>query len=497
LINVMLVEDEPPVMRLFEKLLSEHGAFSVAAKAINGKRALEELAKQKIDVVFTDIRMPVMDGLELAGELQKSYPESFTVLVSGYQDFEYARKAIQYDVFDYLLKPVSKNDLFALLDKLEVAVNTGLREKKRKNVMNAIRDEQGEATDLREGESFCAVLLICAGAFPLSHDDSMFPSRVFWDQIDRKNIIDETYSSMIFNGKTASEKVVVIELEKDTDPKELIFTIYERLRKDGKLPVTLSSFENTLSINGISEGLRVLRSRLYTGIRFCRSSVLLQEIQAQDLTNDVDIQTLTESVLQALNTENRQNLEQTLYVVLNQLYLAECTQLELVSFLRSIVSAAFSKLSAFESKYLSLNLEIDEAVSGATDIKGLADDIASILFAMKEKKNGQGTEKVPALIREMESFLKENYSQSITNTLLSQKFGFVPSYLSRLFKTYTGTSPSEYLTDFRIAKAKQFMSEKPDLMVKEVAAMVGIGDQYYFSKLFKKGTGQWPTEFRG
>ena len=100
------------------------------------------------------------------------------------------------------------------------------------------------------------------------------------------------------------------------------------------------------------------------------------------------------------------------------------------------------------------------------------------------------------MVEEIEQYLIMNYSKSISSEILSKKFGFVPSYLSKMFRSVKGMSPSEYLTNYRVDKAKQIIREKPDVRIREVARVIGYEDQYYFSKIFKKYAGIWPKEFQ-
>ncbi len=109
MIRALIVEDEPPIARdTAMQIQCSDIRFQAVHLALNGKEALRYLAKNPVDVVFTDVRMPVMDGIALVAELAVSYPEIPVVVISGYADYEYTRQAINCHVFDYLLKPLTK-----------------------------------------------------------------------------------------------------------------------------------------------------------------------------------------------------------------------------------------------------------------------------------------------------------------------------------------------------------------------------------------------------
>lgn len=120
--NILLVDDEPILRRsIIRKINEVDPIFKVAFQAGNGLDALELLKRpdrEDIHAVITDIRMPEMDGLKLAGELHKSFPELPVIVLSGYADFEYAKSALHYGVKEYLLKPVENEELESALQHL-------------------------------------------------------------------------------------------------------------------------------------------------------------------------------------------------------------------------------------------------------------------------------------------------------------------------------------------------------------------------------------------
>ena len=123
MIRILVVEDEIPILRSICSLIEQTDSeFQVAARARNGKEALDILDTQVIDVVFLDIHMPVMDGMEVLQELQKKELDVLIVVLSGYQDFEYVRMAMRHGAVDYLLKPAKREELKRVLYEVESRV---------------------------------------------------------------------------------------------------------------------------------------------------------------------------------------------------------------------------------------------------------------------------------------------------------------------------------------------------------------------------------------
>ncbi|WP_105619759.1 response regulator transcription factor [Vallitalea okinawensis] len=118
-IRVLIVEDEPPIQRSLKKLIENiNPSFKVADTAFNGDEAIEKLKHSDFHVVFTDIRMPVKDGFHVLNYINNHNLEIIPIILTGFEEFEYARQAIQLNVLDYLLKPVDVDSLTKLLDQI-------------------------------------------------------------------------------------------------------------------------------------------------------------------------------------------------------------------------------------------------------------------------------------------------------------------------------------------------------------------------------------------
>ena len=158
--KVLIAEDEPPIMRMIKSTLeSVDSDFKVTECCINGKNAVEKLKNEDLDIVITDIKMPIMTGIELAGWIYQNKPDTKVIIVSGYSDFEYARKALEYKVFDYLLKPISKDKVSELTQRIKSEIAD----------KNKMFDENNTI-----------VILACAGAYLLYGSEVLLPGERFW-----------------------------------------------------------------------------------------------------------------------------------------------------------------------------------------------------------------------------------------------------------------------------------------------------------------------------
>lgn len=132
LYRIILVDDEEEVRKsIIRKIDWQAVGFTVVGDAENGEDALEKIEALEPDVVLTDIRMPYMDGLTLAEKIRQRYPSMKIVIFSGYDDFDYAKRAIKLNVTEYILKPVNVEELTAILRRIQESPRRGDRAKAR------------------------------------------------------------------------------------------------------------------------------------------------------------------------------------------------------------------------------------------------------------------------------------------------------------------------------------------------------------------------------
>lgn len=494
-IKVLVVEDEPPIMRATVAAIEQSNSnFEVVATAINGKKAIEALEKQCIDIVFTDIRMPVMDGITLSEHIKNNYPNTITVLLSGYQDFEYAKKAIEFKVFDYLLKPISKQKLTELLTHLENEVQQKMN-KKKKDMMSKVMSE----SNLQFMDSKCAILLVHAGAMLVYGNDVLVPAIAFWNKISVENIVagilGQQQGYIVFYGNTVSERIIVIESDSCSHTKNITEAIFKKLSDIDHITITIACISD-INLSEAGQSFHKLRQCVSENIILNQSQVLycdeLERLKAHD--DNIYSKQQLESITSYIKGAEFDKVKHLLMQIFDDMYKYSMTQQQVTDFLDMVVNHYYFHSDIEDKSGNVIKKEIYGAIANFSDYVSLVEDVVSVLATLKSQRKSKN-EKQPQLIDNIEQYLIKNYNESITNAVLSKEFGFVPSYISRLFRQFKGVSPSEYLTHFRIDKAKQIMKENPHFMVKEIADMVGFNEAYYFSKTFKKETGMWPSDY--
>ncbi|MBP3902424.1 MAG: response regulator [Blautia sp.] len=161
--RVMIVDDEPMAVKAIERIIERNcPAFTVVGTAGNGREALEMLPETKPDLVLTDIAMPLMSGLELAKAARETEPEVSFVVISGYQDFQYMRDAIQTGVLDYLAKPIVPSVIVSMMERVRLKLQAAFYERRNKvlrELCHGVKVPQNEMDRLFPMDSYCAALL--------------------------------------------------------------------------------------------------------------------------------------------------------------------------------------------------------------------------------------------------------------------------------------------------------------------------------------------------
>ena len=203
MIRVVVVDDEPYLLRSIKQRIEQaHADFKVVGEALDGEQALIVIDQARPDIVFTDIRMPVTDGLRLIEELRKRNCDALPVILSGYQDFDYAKRAVRLDVVDYLLKPLHPETLATLLQELREKVENRKKKRQQDVLESIIRNRVDATLSARDIEQLFssyrgyACLYICAGASCTYATSSPFPAAERWSRMDLgaeipKHLIDD------------------------------------------------------------------------------------------------------------------------------------------------------------------------------------------------------------------------------------------------------------------------------------------------------------------
>lgn len=512
MIEVLIAEDDALTRIGLQSMMAwEQYGYTIVGVAENGQDALTLAIELKPDIIITDIRMPVLDGLQLIRALKHEQLQAQFIILSAYNDFAYVREALQLGAIDYLLKLDIEPDL--LLASLQKAVNL-LPTKK-----NSVKTIDGTEREL-------CIKKLLFGKYG-SEQEVMHELKSLQIELPRKNLM---LISCVEEALSERE----IELVHYPEVKTIEWTLNELLREYGiscgcvirnqEYMVVVSLFESYVSSN-----YATTRYEIITNIQeyFSRSYNLRFIVQVSRLLqNYLDISAAYKEICtnqkRTDNFETPANEQHICRMALKRIReaLEERSEKALMKYFNEFFSclsdAKIMDTCILQSLFISLVHNIDLAVQESAlhfpdwdvdkeilQVSSRCTELPDFLAYAKRVQllclnaltcattaSGRG------VVISAKQFIERNYSDNtLTLSDIADSANVSENYLCRLFKRELEISPMQYLTQVRLSQAKRLLKIS-QYQVKEICDRVGINNPFYFDRLFKRYTGITPTEFR-
>lgn len=534
MLNVLIVDDEPLERQAIRMILDTcRSNYRVVGEAADGEQALYLARYLKPDVILLDIRMPILDGMEVARILRPELPATRFVIVSAYGEFDYARQAVALGISQYLLKPVDTQELVELLDRLNEEV---LGERKSRQEMEKLRAtlqdvmpliQVGFVMDLINGSltneaevrtraQFLGIHSIPRAAMHVWIDNlsgqhtylSELESQILQKQVGDciQEAVKEWPGTMVVpmgNGRyvvllcaveTADDRVI-----RETS-QGLGDKICAMVRSRTKITVTVGLGRPSKGPGGLArsheEALAAGEYRfLYGGDQAIHaddvmspqdSRILLEEGSEKGMALSIRMGDWEKSKQYLMSLWGNFSAKGKFNAADVRMKLLEITALAS----RAAVEAGVAPDEvAFFSVPSSREITSPEALASIQGqyLAWLSELVARVR-ASREFRNA-------SLVDKAVRYVDDNYHQELSLEDAARQVFLSPCYFSRLFKQVKGWSFSEYLTQVRMEEAKKLLVNT-DLMISEVATRVGYRDARYFSQVFKKMAGTTPGNFR-
>ncbi|KAI4446806.1 Protein-glutamate methylesterase/protein-glutamine glutaminase [Eubacterium plexicaudatum ASF492] len=533
MIKIFLVEDEIIIREAIHKMIPwESYGFEFAGEAKDGEMALPAIRSIRPDVLITDIKMPFMDGLTLSRLVLKELPDTKIVIVSGYDEFEYARQAISLGVEQYLLKPVSKSAFIEVLEKIREKYEKEVEqkdymEKFRKDIReyekNTRRDffemlvsgktgltgiyEKAEQLQIDIlAECYNLVLFSVASGEKQKEIVDVYTPELgnLLTNVDMCIREDEHY--LLFRNQMFSYAVLVKALKSEITQRtencvELLTQMFEQEKNGMEWFICHASPVDRLSLlpSCYKEAMKTFALR-YLGY----SHVISCEQPNRQKHTNVDLRTIDTDVV---NPDMIRN------------FLCQALPEEVESFVSNyfhLIGDDVSKSQLF-CQYILLNvyfsvisfiegLGIDKTrfqekipdiqVENPGSPEQMRKNFTKILSCAIEMRDESTRGKYQSMIRTAVRFMEENYAdESLNLNKVACAVNVSANHFSALFLQEMKQTFIEYLTGLRMRKAKELL-RCTDMRSGEIALEVGYKDAHYFSFLFKKTQGCTPSAYR-
>ena len=522
--SVFLVDDEPIVLEgIRSKIDWENAGFSFAGEATDGEIALSMIHELKPDILITDIKMPFMDGLELSAAIKKTQPWIKIIILSGHDEFDYAKKAISIGIEDYLLKPFTSEDVIESLKKVAAQID---RERTQLSDISRMKEElrtqeklvQKEfLNNLVHGSSDMTNLMArCQelGIDLLSRYYKIFISKIEsstnniqrqQEACSRLNSYAGTWEQTYSFFHHSNRLVCICKGATQNELEENVFRIAQTIEHIatnnsdcivttgiGKTVDHLSlipeSYEDAKKIVEISRQENQNRIISSDDIQINNGGSLLELKENDPLVDRLkyasknDISTIIEESLTLVHSNPGQFNVFASYILVDMIFAVSKLIENLGGNIKEI------KPEIVQRSYL------DNAVTDENKFKSTMENILNFALEFRDSKS---TSRYGDVILKAKKYIEENYAdQNTTLTTVADAVAMSPNHFSAIFSHECKTTFIEYLTNVRIEKAKKLMKET-EMKGYDIAYECGFSDPHYFSYIFKKNTGLSPREFKG
>lgn len=517
--RIVLADDDLLIRKGLQVHIEQMGGnYEVVAQARDGIEALELVRKLQPDLLISDVKMPLMDGVELIQKLRAEGYEQQILMLSGYGDYEYLREAMRCSVADYLLKPINFEEFDAILHKCAM----------QSAQQRAIRDEKSKRSDGKRNESNLARCITSRGSDPVLHGFDgcrVYAVAVFsFDQdteeyllnIEETGLRNSVAKEMVqdFFHQEIAWKVAVCVYKKDlvcllgTDLPEDGFKdmlrgccgeLRELLEQHTRLPVSCALSEAFRQLDDTAETVRncrrMLRARFYA-----QQGQIYENVQVP-----ADAEIPVEKLNQCIHQLTVKMFFEGLPIIqkrLNELFdiieqaglTGYQTRHVMIEFLNTVYAASkeFRELSEnnlentdvlkcclFENKRFSL--------LRAAFIKTFLAQIV-LYQTVSRDSNSQ-------FVEAAKRYVRNHYAEQISLKEVAENLHLNYTYLSGLFKEKADMNFTDYLTKVRMDEAKK-MLRSPEVKIYEIADRIGYLNSASFTRAFKKYTGLTPEEYR-
>ncbi len=525
MMKVIITDDEIQIRKgLRMKVDWEEEGFQIVAEASDGQEALELLRSMDVDVVITDMRMPIMNGIELAKHCHEQFPKVKVIVLSGYSDFEYVRGSMKEGVKDYLLKPVAPDELVEVLRKIRAEVE----DEKRKQA-ESTRLHQLVHTQLQQVQEQYLLHLVKGEWLQLNividrlhqlqlenlatenaavqfvtveirkRDGGSNRLKELWlpFQMLCKEIAKEHTGTYSFYDPSYAFVVHFLYLV-DSRSLDSVSSLVEKIQQNVK---TFLNLETAIGIGNAVTGLAELKNGYISSLLSWSQSQLGSKSQVIDATVmkeelfkfSPDLEKRLTNAIENVNFEAfKQNIHNALGNTEDQSILSFSFVANRVLFLLGSLARKYdAETKDIQNTMWSCQQSIWGLNSQCKVIEQLIQLAQSIIEKVRLTRFSNGK----LIIDNVRHYLDQHYASEISLTSLSELFHINSAYLSETFKNYVGQNFSDYLVNLRMDKAQQFLKDK-ELKIIDVANLVGFSNSGYFSTVFKKHFGQTPVEFR-
>lgn len=528
--KVLIIDDEPVVRKGMVNVIRWKAlGCKVVGQAANGLEGKKLILREKPDIILTDIHMPEMNGLDMIRETLEAVPQAQIIVLTGYRDFEYIQEALRLGAADDLLKPTKLGAIEECVQKAILSLNEQRKNKETFDKLEALFKKARPALLEKRlmdvvfrvnpvEETFVEELKL----FGFELDDFMLLLVEIGDQSDAysrqlnklglRNAFSESFGETygITPIDIGNHRILfILQLLSSSDSAEIeLEGLLEKIEAfmDMIKGVFDMELDSALSTGGkgltelyqkASECFKTIEYKHYLG----SGAILLTQDFMTESYDDIGILAPYQtSFLNAIQVGNLESVELQLEQMRTAYVKEHCFKaFDIQDFFVRLTYDVFNfvlmhadiKPEQFEMDAML----IQETFKERREIEAIYDLLKIWSIKVAKNRHAAQNESIDSLIVKAMTYMKDHYGENLSLKEVAEQVNISTYYLSRLFKRETGKNFSEYLVEYRINKAKQYLTET-DMKLYEIADQIGLSDPHYFSRTFKKHEGVTPTQYR-
>lgn len=524
-VRTVIVDDEPRIRRGIERLVQSCGEeWHVVGVYSDGQEAYDAIINQveEVDVLITDVQMPVMDGLTLIQHLKKTKPRLFPFIISGYDDFLYVQTALREGAVDYILKPIDREKFKLQLKTVQEKV---IEARKEREKIGEIEERALILTHEKQLQLLMEITWKDAMDLSLLEWTRQFPEGTYsliHIGIDHTSAKTQSFSPEVWGGWNDVIKKLITDLLdvhsthwmwkdslhaswlliKDTTPtalEQLCITLKTTVQRQTPFTVSIAlgnEFNDLTLLVNIKDELRsTLQYRMIQGgNKIFRTEMLKHVSYNKVIEVPPSIYKWAEETVEAME-HGEEAAIRSLRQFFNELkdVTSPFVIQESVRYLSIRIINKWIKSDGFKE----LPLLLEEAFSIAEDSSHFnhlkKETERWVMNMLKKQAAFQNDQTDP--IRQAKEWILKHIGDNITIKKIANHVHLNSTYFCEYFKNQTGETVLDYVTNERLKVAKELLSHT-DLKIYDIASKVGYQDTKYFSRLFKQWTGQLPSQYR-
>jgi two-component system, response regulator YesN len=523
--RIVIADDEGVIRDGMKTIIpwDEYG-FEIVGEASNGLDTLKCIEKLKPEVIITDVKMPLMSGIDLLKEIRRLGMDIKVLLISGYDDFQYVKEGLRYGAVNYLLKPINNEEMIATVKELATLLTnqiySNIQQRKNMTILknntlirlvtnqflpNDLKDKLDILQiDLSDGQTCAAVIEL---DIPHKSDITVGEDKG-WETYAALNICDEliekeqlgivfldySWHVVVIFTNMGSEKFKIIKSVMDN----CLINIRNSINTQAVASVgTLSESYRKLYVS-YKKAIDTLDYQFIFGKNITLfSDEISQYYQERSLPVDPDLGIISSLVKSKKSEPVVKYIEEYFHAIFQKNIIAD--QYVLKNIALEILITIYNILSDYVINDRELSQPKERAlqkIGEAVNIEDLIECEKEFTIQMMESAFASRSLKYSNLINSVITYLEKNYSdRNLSLQLLSEHMFVNTAYLGRIFKSETGQYFTDYLSNIRIKKAIDFLRDT-NYKVVEICEMVGFSNYSYFYTIFKKATGMSPKDLR-